>query len=45
LEEGAEELKSHAFFMYGDTNTGREPVPWKKMEAGRVSLLNHQTYH
>ncbi|KAI6201384.1 G protein-coupled receptor kinase 1 [Aphelenchoides besseyi] len=37
LEEGAEELKAHPFFMQGDSNTGREPVPWKKMEAGRLS--------
>ncbi|KAI6240953.1 G protein-coupled receptor kinase [Aphelenchoides fujianensis] len=37
LEEGAEELKAHPFFMQGDTNTGREPVPWKKMEAGKLT--------
>ncbi|CAD5222248.1 unnamed protein product [Bursaphelenchus xylophilus] len=37
LEEGAEELKAHPFFMTGDANTGREPVPWKKMEAGKLS--------
>ncbi|VDM22447.1 unnamed protein product [Wuchereria bancrofti] len=36
-EEGAEELKSHAFFSQGDMNTGREPVPWKKMEAGKLT--------
>uniref|UniRef100_A0A158R557 G protein-coupled receptor kinase n=1 Tax=Syphacia muris TaxID=451379 RepID=A0A158R557_9BILA len=36
-EEGAEELKSHAFFMQGDNETGREPVPWRKMEAGKVT--------
>lgn len=37
LEEGAEEIKAHPFFMHGDSTTHREPVPWKKMEAGRVS--------
>ncbi|KAF1608250.1 UNVERIFIED_CONTAM: G protein-coupled receptor kinase 1, partial [Eudyptes robustus] len=37
LEERAEELKAHPFFMTGDANTGREPVPWKKMEAGKLS--------
>lgn len=36
LEEGAEELKQHPFFMSGEPSTGREPVPWKKMEAGRL---------
>ena len=36
-EDGAEELKAHAFFQQGDARTGREPVPWKKMEAGKVS--------
>lgn len=35
-EEGAEELKSHPFFSQGDVNTGREPIPWKKMEVGKV---------
>uniref|UniRef100_A0A1I7V5F5 G protein-coupled receptor kinase n=1 Tax=Loa loa TaxID=7209 RepID=A0A1I7V5F5_LOALO len=36
-EEGAEELKSHPFFLQGDVNRGREPVPWKKMEAGKLT--------
>uniref|UniRef100_A0A8L7T2H3 G protein-coupled receptor kinase n=1 Tax=Brugia malayi TaxID=6279 RepID=A0A8L7T2H3_BRUMA len=36
-EEGAEELKSHPFFSQGDMNTGREAVPWKKMEAGKLT--------
>ncbi|OZC10672.1 kinase domain protein [Onchocerca flexuosa] len=36
-EEGAEELKSHPFFVQGDVNTGREPIPWKKMEAGKLA--------
>ncbi|VDK87837.1 unnamed protein product [Litomosoides sigmodontis] len=36
-EEGAEELKSHPFFSQGDVNTGREPIPWKKMEAGKLT--------
>ncbi|VDD96224.1 unnamed protein product [Enterobius vermicularis] len=36
-EEGAEELKSHAFFTQGDSETGRESVPWRKMEAGKVT--------
>ncbi|MCP9265339.1 Protein-serine/threonine kinase [Dirofilaria immitis] len=35
-EEGAEELKSHPFFSQGDVNTGREPIPWKKLEAGKL---------
>lgn len=37
LEYGAEELKAHPFFMQGDSNTGREPIPWKKMETAKVS--------
>lgn len=36
-EEGAEELKVHPFFTQGDSATGREPVPWKKMEAGKLT--------
>uniref|UniRef100_A0A915EQ31 Protein kinase domain-containing protein n=1 Tax=Ditylenchus dipsaci TaxID=166011 RepID=A0A915EQ31_9BILA len=35
-EEGADELKVHPFFSQSDAKTGREPVPWKKMEAGRL---------
>uniref|UniRef100_A0AC35EV67 G protein-coupled receptor kinase n=1 Tax=Panagrolaimus sp. PS1159 TaxID=55785 RepID=A0AC35EV67_9BILA len=35
-EDGAEEMKAHAFFTNGDPATGREPVPWKKMEAGKL---------
>lgn len=38
-EDGAEEMKAHPFFATGDSITGREPVPWKKMEAGKVSLF------
>jgi G protein-coupled receptor kinase len=41
-EDGAEELKAHAFFQQGDTRTGREPVPWKKMEAGKVGQCQCQ---
>jgi G protein-coupled receptor kinase len=29
-------MKAHAFFTNGDPTTGREPVPWKKMEAGKL---------
>ncbi|VDN03448.1 unnamed protein product [Thelazia callipaeda] len=36
-EAGAEELKRHAFFSQGDSSVGREPVPWKKMEAGKLT--------
>lgn len=36
-EEGADELKVHPFFSQIDLKTSREPVPWKKMEAGRLS--------
>ncbi|CAL2049221.1 unnamed protein product [Caenorhabditis brenneri] len=36
-EEGAEEIRAHPFFNTADTVTGREPVPWKKMEAGKVT--------
>ncbi|EYB86382.1 hypothetical protein Y032_0280g1230 [Ancylostoma ceylanicum] len=36
-EEGAEEIRAHPFFNTADPNTGREPVPWKKMEAGKVT--------
>lgn len=36
-EDGAEELKAHVFFTQADANTGREPVPWKRMEAGKVA--------
>lgn len=35
-EDGAEELKAHPFFTHAESRTGREPVPWKKMEAGKV---------
>ncbi|KAJ1352752.1 hypothetical protein KIN20_009175 [Parelaphostrongylus tenuis] len=35
-KEGAEEIRAYAFFNNGDSNTGREPVPWKKMEAGKM---------
>jgi len=35
-EEGAEELKAHPFFCQPDPKTGRDPVPWKKMEAGKL---------
>lgn len=35
-EDGAEEMKAHPFFTTGDSNTKREPMPWKKMEAGKV---------
>lgn len=47
-EDGAEELKAHPFFTQADAKTGRfftqadaktEPVPWKKMEAGKVKLM------
>lgn len=24
--------------MQGDTNTGREPIPWKKLETAKVSF-------
>lgn len=34
--EGAEELKAHSFFLNFDFKTGREPIPWKKMEGGKV---------
>lgn len=37
-EEGAEEIRGHPFFNTPDANTGREAVPWKKMEAGKVSF-------
>lgn len=37
-EEGAEEIRAHPFFNTADPNTGREPVPWKKMEAGKVGI-------
>nr|CAD2135694.1 unnamed protein product [Meloidogyne enterolobii] len=37
-EDGAEELKAHPFFTQADARTGREPVPWKKMEAGKLAL-------
>uniref|UniRef100_F1KTH0 G protein-coupled receptor kinase n=1 Tax=Ascaris suum TaxID=6253 RepID=F1KTH0_ASCSU len=36
-EDGAEEMKAHPFFTQGDSHTGREPVPWKKMEAGKLT--------
>lgn len=36
-EEGAEEIRAHPFFNTADAVTGREPVPWKKMEAGKVT--------
>ncbi|CAK5083751.1 unnamed protein product [Meloidogyne enterolobii] len=36
-EDGAEELKAHPFFTQADARTGREPVPWKKMEAGKLA--------
>uniref|UniRef100_A0A914DN40 G protein-coupled receptor kinase n=1 Tax=Acrobeloides nanus TaxID=290746 RepID=A0A914DN40_9BILA len=36
-EDGAEELRAHPFFHTGDPITGREPVPWKKMEAGKLT--------
>ncbi|CAP23139.3 Protein CBR-GRK-1 [Caenorhabditis briggsae] len=36
-EDGAEEIRAHPFFNTADTATGREPVPWKKMEAGKVT--------
>lgn len=36
-EDGAEEIRAHPFFNTADTVTGREPVPWKKMEAGKVT--------
>lgn len=35
-EDGAEELKAHAFFTQSDARTGRELMPWKKMEAGKL---------
>jgi hypothetical protein len=34
--EGAFEIKMHPFFTQSDAKTGREPVPWRKMEAGKV---------
>lgn len=34
--EGAFEIKMHAFFTQPDQKTGREPVPWRKMESGKV---------
>ncbi|CAI5454291.1 unnamed protein product [Caenorhabditis angaria] len=36
-EEGAEEIRAHPFFNLADAATSREAVPWKKMEAGKVS--------
>ncbi|CAI4223954.1 unnamed protein product [Auanema sp. JU1783] len=36
-EEGADEIRAHAFFNTADATTGREAVPWKKMEAGKVT--------
>uniref|UniRef100_A0A183CK97 G protein-coupled receptor kinase n=1 Tax=Globodera pallida TaxID=36090 RepID=A0A183CK97_GLOPA len=36
-EDGAEELKAHAFFTQPDQKTGREPIPWRKMEAGKLT--------
>jgi len=36
-EDGAEEMKAHPFFTTGDPLTGRELVPWKKMEAGKLT--------
>ncbi|KAK0397142.1 hypothetical protein QR680_002003 [Steinernema hermaphroditum] len=36
-EDGADEMKAHPFFTQGDATTGREPVPWKKMEAGKLT--------
>lgn len=36
-EDGAEELRAHPFFTHGDSTTGREPVPWKTMEAGKLT--------
>ncbi|CAJ0962323.1 unnamed protein product, partial [Mesorhabditis belari] len=36
-EDGAEEMKVHPFFTQGDADRGREPVPWKKMEAGKLT--------
>uniref|UniRef100_A0A1I7YW31 G protein-coupled receptor kinase n=1 Tax=Steinernema glaseri TaxID=37863 RepID=A0A1I7YW31_9BILA len=36
-EEGAEDVKLVNFFTQGDPTTGREPVPWKKMEAGKLT--------
>lgn len=38
-EEGAEELKIHPFFAHSEVKSGREPVPWKKMEAGKVNKI------
>ncbi|PAV58819.1 hypothetical protein WR25_08827 [Diploscapter pachys] len=38
-EEGAEEIRNHPFFNTFDHYTGREPVPWKKMEAGKVAPI------
>lgn len=35
-EYGADEIKAHPFFMHGDANTRREPVPWKKMETAKL---------
>lgn len=40
-EEGAEELKAHPFFCQADHANGREPVPWKKMEAGKVAISSY----
>lgn len=34
--EGAFEIKMHAFFTQPDQKTGREPVPWRKMESGKI---------
>ncbi|KAI1725514.1 protein kinase domain-containing protein [Ditylenchus destructor] len=36
-EEGADELRVHPFFSQAEPKTGREPVPWKKMEAGKLA--------
>uniref|UniRef100_A0A8R1I5I3 G protein-coupled receptor kinase n=1 Tax=Caenorhabditis japonica TaxID=281687 RepID=A0A8R1I5I3_CAEJA len=36
-EDGAEEIRAHPFFNTADVGTSREPVPWKKMEAGKVT--------
>lgn len=44
-EDGAEEIRAHPFFNTADTGTSREPVPWKKMEAGKVCITTFYTSH
>uniref|UniRef100_A0AC35U7C2 G protein-coupled receptor kinase n=1 Tax=Rhabditophanes sp. KR3021 TaxID=114890 RepID=A0AC35U7C2_9BILA len=34
-EDGAEEIRAHPFFSTGESKI-REPIPWKKLEAGKL---------